>query len=113
MKTVNYLKKTAKNLFECTHKNGGSKFYVKIFVNEEDNTYRVLRLNEEFEVTKDTTRNIPEDWVTTTGKVLSSVDISTIIGWYDYPYVNVRSIKHFKKIRNIMEEHLSKELVVS
>ena len=109
MKTLNYLKKTAKHLFICEDERDGSKFYMKVFVDEKENTYTVLKLNEELEVEKSTIKKIPEDWVTSSGKILPSIDIDfsyllPVNYWYHHFY-KTRSVKHFKKINGIIDNY--------
>jgi hypothetical protein len=113
MKTKNYLKKTAKNLFLITNENNGKKKYMKIIVDEKNNTFRRIIFDENFNVINDSKYDIKEKVSIRNKEYVSPFLKRSVIFYRSWDNeLSYKSIKHFKKFKEIFSKYLIKDLSV-
>lgn len=114
--TKKYLEKTSDHLFKFDSQNERENFYMKVILNEDD-TFSVLKFDEELNLISNKNVDISR-WEATSpaGKSYVPTELKNFVLFYKGYYGNfykVSSVKHFKSIREKINDVLSSQKMAS
>jgi hypothetical protein len=106
--TKNYLEQTSKHLFKFEPQiSNGKPHFMKVIVNDENDTFNVLKFDEELNLISNKEYSI-SDWERTSPKGKSYVPTELknwVLFYKDWGNINkISTIKHFKAIRERINE---------
>ena len=115
--TKNYLEQTSKHLFKFESENGKKSYFQKVIVNDETDTFNVLKFDEELNLISNKEYKI-SDWERTSpkGKTYIPTELKNWILFYKGcwgEFYKVKSIKHFKAIREVIDSIVSTQKIAA